>query len=75
MKSRVLSILLTIGIIFMMVSTQFLPVMAQGGQTDFIDECPVDSINPDCRPPTLQTFEFVLVRFIYICLLYTSRCV
>lgn len=66
MKNRVLSILLTMGITFMMVSTQFIPVLAQGGQTDFIDDCPVDSINPDCRPPTLQTFEFVLVRFIYI---------
>jgi len=66
MKNKIISILITISITFMIVSTQVVTVQAQGGQTDFLNDCPVDSIDPDCRPPTLQTFEFVLVRFIYI---------
>lgn len=38
---------------------------AQGGQTDFIESCPVDSVSPDCNPPTFQQIEYMFVRLIY----------
>lgn len=65
-KKYILSTILSLFLTLTLLGFRTLPVLAQGGQTDFINDCPVDSIDPDCRPPTLQTFEFVLVRFIYI---------
>lgn len=41
------------------------PVSAQGGNTDFVQSCSPDRIDPNCRPPTLQQFEFLVVKLIY----------
>lgn len=67
MKIKILSICLTIFLSLSIVGFRLIPatVNAQGGNTDFLDSCSTDSIDPNCRPPTLQQLEFVVVKLIY----------
>lgn len=67
MKKTIISLTISLFISVLLVTlrTSSLPVLAQGGNTDFLDSCGINSIDPDCRPPTLQQFEFVIVKIIY----------
>jgi hypothetical protein len=47
---------------FSFVSTT--PVQAQGGDSGFLENCPTDSIDPRCQPPTLQSLEFIFAKLI-----------
>lgn len=64
MKKNILTICVTILMTLFIVGTRMMPVMAQGGDSGFLRDCPIDSISDDCRPPTLQQFEFLFVNLI-----------
>lgn len=65
MKKTFLSLLLTTILTFSILGLRTIPVLAQGGNSDFLDSCSTDSIDPDCKPPTLQQIEFLVVKLIY----------
>lgn len=64
-KQIFLSVSLTMFLSFSMLGLRTFPVLAQGGETGFVDNCPIGSISPECKPPTLQQLEFLVVRLIY----------
>jgi len=66
-KNKILSVIITILISLSLVTLRAstLPVLAQGGNTDFLNNCSTDSIDPNCTPPTLQQFELLVVKLIY----------
>lgn len=65
MKSKIISFLFTICFSLLLMGLRTFPALAQGGETGFIDNCPIGSISPGCKPPTLQQFEFLIARLIY----------
>jgi len=59
-KKLLLSVTLTMFLSFSMLGVRTIPVFAQGGETGFLNNCPIDSIDPNCKPPTLQQLEFLV---------------
>lgn len=64
MKKNILTICVTILLTLFIAGIRVVPVVAQGGDTGFLKNCPIDNISDDCRPPTLQQFEFLFVNLI-----------
>lgn len=64
-KNLVLSLFLTFFLTLTILGVRSIPVSAQGGNTDFLGTCSTDNIDVDCKPPTLQQFEFLVVKLIY----------
>lgn len=65
MKTKILSLLLSLFIVSFVLGVRTIPVLAQGGDTNFVESCPPNAVSEDCQPPTLQTLEFLVVRIIY----------
>ncbi len=66
MKKSIFSILITVLMSLSFLAVRVVPVLAQGGDTGFVINCPIDSIEEDCRPPTLQQFEFIFANLIVL---------
>lgn len=64
MKKAVISICITLSLTIALLVSLSLPVLAQGGDSGFLDSCRIGEISEDCKPPTLQQFEFLFVNLL-----------
>lgn len=64
MKKKILALCVTALLALTIFGVSVMPVVAQGGDTGFIRTCWIDDIRDDCRPPTLQQFEFLFANLI-----------
>lgn len=64
MKKNLYSLILTILFCITLITFRGIPVFAQGGDSGFLRDCPIDSISSDCKPPTLQQLEFIVANLI-----------
>ncbi len=64
MKKNILVLYVTVVLLLFILGIPIFPVMAQGGDTGFVENCPIDSVDENCRPPTLQQFEFIFVNLL-----------
>ena len=66
MKIKILSSILTFLMIFSIYgSSYYISVYAQN-ELPYEQNCDIDSVNPDCQPPTLRSLEDLFVNILYI---------
>lgn len=64
MSAKFLKTIIILSLIVVFSGIQIMPVFAQGGDSGFLQDCPIDDISDKCRPPTLQHFEFLFANLI-----------